>query len=186
MAFVLSENNKKIAEKEIKKYPQDRKSSAVKSILHLAQKQNGGWINQEIIEYVSNYLEMPHIRVHEVASFYNMFHLNPVGKYNIQFCGTTPCMLCGSEDLMKNALNHMNIKLGEVTSDGFFSAEEVECVGACSNAPVVMINDDYYEDLTSENLIEIIDALKEGKEVKTGSYTGRKSSEPIGYNGGES
>jgi NADH:ubiquinone oxidoreductase subunit E len=128
---------------------------------------------------VATFLDMPSIRVHEVATFYTMFHLKPVGTYHIKFCGTTPCMLCGCEDVMNISLEHLSLSLGEVSKDGLFSTEEVECLGACANGPVVMINDDFYEDLNAERLIHIIEQLKKGHTPKKGSSIGRHASEPF-------
>ena len=162
----------------IAKYPDGRQASAVIPLLDLGQRQNGGWVSQDVIEEVARLLEMPAIRVHEVAAFYTMFNLQPVGKYHIQLCGTTPCMLRGAEDLKSACMKKLNIGEGGVSADGKFSLMEVECLGACVNAPVVQINDDYFEDLTSESFTQIIDDLANGKTVKTGSATGRQCSAP--------
>ncbi|MGJ0509196.1 MAG: NADH-quinone oxidoreductase subunit NuoE, partial [Methylocystis sp.] len=137
------------------------------------------WLPQKAIEKVAELLGMPKIRVLEVATFYTMFNLEPVGKYYIQLCGTTPCMLCGSDDLIK-VLERRVGPQRKVTADGMFSWLEVECLGACCNAPMVQINDDYYEDLTAENFEKLLDALAAGRPVKTGSQKGRVSSEPEG------
>ncbi|MBX3456739.1 MAG: NADH-quinone oxidoreductase subunit NuoE [Candidatus Paracaedibacteraceae bacterium] len=162
----------------IAKYPQGRQASAVIPLLDLGQRQNGGWVSQDVIEEIARLLEMPAIRVHEVAAFYTMFNLKPVGKYHIQLCGTTPCMLRGAEELKSACMKKLNIGEGGVSADGKFSLMEVECLGACVNAPVVQINDDYFEDLTSESFITIIDDLANGKDVKTGSAIGRQCSAP--------
>ena len=164
----------------VARYPEGRQASATIALLDLAQRQNGGWLSGDAIEYVADYLDIAPIRVHEVATFYSMFNLKPVGKYFIQVCRTTPCWLCGSDDLTKLCRDKLGIGKGETTEDGLFTLVEVECLGACANAPMVQINDDYYEDLTAERLSEILDALKAGREVKIGSQTGRQSSAPEG------
>lgn len=178
MTFTFTQENLEKAKLQLKKYPSDRKASAVKALLDLAQRQNEGSLSQEAIEYVATFLEMPFIRVHEVATFYTMFNLKPVGKFHVQVCGTTPCMLRGAGELLAHCEEKLGISCGDVTQDGLFGLCEVECVGACVNAPVVKINDDYYEDLNAETLDKVLEALKEGKEVKIGSKAGRHSSEP--------
>ena len=164
----------------IARYPEGRQASATLALLDLAQRQNGGWLSRDAIEYVADYLDMAPIRVHEVATFYSMFNLEPVGKYFIQICRTTPCWLCGSDDLTRVCRDKLGIEKGETTEDGLFTLVEVECLGACANAPMAQINDDYYEDLNAERLAEILDALKAGREVEIGSQTGRQSSAPEG------
>ena len=149
------------------------------ALLWRAQKQNGYWLPRPAIEKVAEMLEMPKIRVLEVATFYTMFNLAPVGRYYVQLCGTTPCMLCGAEE-HQGGLRKRVGEPGHVTADGMFSWDEVECLGACCNAPMVQINDDYYEDLTPENFAQLLDDLAAGRPVKTGSQTGRVSSEPVG------
>lgn len=159
------------------KYPEGRKRSAVIPLLWLAQKQEG-WVSQRAIEHIGEQLSMPYIRVYEVATFYTMFHLSPVGKHHLQVCGTTPCMLRGSGELIKICKR----RIGEhhhVTADGQLSWEEMECLGACTNAPVAMIHDYYHEDLTPENFEKIIDDLQAGKDVTPGPYNGRQRSAPI-------
>ncbi len=164
---------------QIAKYPATRQASAVIPLLWKAQEQAGGWVQRAAIEEIGRILDMPYIRVLEVASFYTMFNLAPVGRYFIQLCGTTPCMLCGAEALKKVCLD----KIGDertVSSDGIFSWLEVECLGACCNAPMVQINYDYYEDLTPESFALLLDNLKAGKPVKVGPQTARHTSEPEG------
>ena len=160
------------------KYPEARRQSAVIPLLWLAQKQEG-WVSEPALRAIADQLGMPYIRVYEVATFYTMFNLEPVGKYYIQLCGTTPCMLCGSDDLIK-VLERRVGPQRKVSADGLFSWLEVECLGACCNAPMVQINDDYYEDLTAENFEKLLDDLAAGRPVKTGSQKGRNSSEPEG------
>jgi NADH-quinone oxidoreductase subunit E len=166
MSFEFNEQNKiKVAE-ILKKYPDDRKKSAVMPLLDLAQRQNYNWLSKNSIEHVANLLEMPEIKVYEIASFYTMYNLKPVGKYLLQFCKTTPCMLRGIDQIIKDCEKKLGIKMDETTVDGLFTLKEVECLGACVNAPIVQINDDYAEDLTSENFLSIIEDLKSGKEFK--------------------
>ena len=161
--------NQKKVEEILAKYPSERKKSAVMPLLDLAQRENKNFISRDIIETIAKTLEIPEIRVYEVASFYTMYNLKPVGKYLIQFCKTTPCMLRGIDELMKVTKEKLGIKMDETTADGLFTLREVECLGACVNAPVIQINDDYFEDLTKESFFKILENLKEGKEVKVGS-----------------
>jgi NADH-quinone oxidoreductase subunit E len=176
-SFVLSPETEAFADKEIAKYPPGRQASAVIALLGKAQDQAGGWLPRKAIEAVAAKLDMPVIRVMEVATFYTMFNLEPVGKYFIQFCGTTPCVLRGAGDIRK-VLERRIGDQNHVSADGTFSWLEVECLGACSNAPMVQINDDYYEDLTTENFEKLLDDLAAGRPVKTGSQIGRNRSEP--------
>jgi len=161
----------------VAKYPQGRQASAVIPLLWRVQTDCGGWLPQKAIEAVSERLEMPYIRVYEVATFYTMFNLEPVGKFYVQMCGTTPCMLRGSNEIRKVLEERIGAQQ-TVSDDGLFSWLEVECLGACCNAPMVQINDDYYEDLTPENFNKLLDDLAAGKTVNVGSQAGRKSSEP--------
>ena len=172
-----SENFKKIS-KIIKKYPSDRIQSAVIPLLDLAQRQNKGWLSKNSLEKVAETLSMSYIRVLEVATFYSMFNLEPIGKNYVQICRTTPCWLRGSEKLSNVAKEICETKVGETSLDNRFTVVEVECLGACCNAPMVQINDDYYEDLDEENFRKILLNLKDNKSNKTGSQIGRKSSQP--------
>ena len=172
-----SENFKKIA-KIIKKYPSDRIQSAVIPLLDLAQRQNKGWLSKNSLEKVAETLSMSYIRVLEVATFYSMFNLEPIGKNYVQICRTTPCWLRGSEKLSNVAKEICETKIGETSLDNNFTVVEVECLGACCNAPMVQINDDYYEDLDEKNFREILLNLKNNKLNKKGSQIGRKSSQP--------
>ena len=178
MNFEFNKENQKKIEEILKKYPEDRKKSAVMPLLDLAQRQNNNYISQAVIATIAETLEMPEIRVYEVASFYTMYNLKPVGKYLIQFCKTTPCMLRGIDQIEKAVKKKLNIGSEETTEDGLFTLKNVECLGACVNAPMIQINDDYFEDLTSESFLKIIEDLKSGKEVKIGSQTGRQCSAP--------
>ncbi len=177
--FAFSPENEAKCEEILNKYPQGRQASAVIALLWLAQKQNDFWLPKAAIEEVAQKLQMPFIRVLEIATFYTMFNLAPVGKFHVQMCGTTPCMLAGS-DAIKSILQRRIGGPGNVTADGMFSWIEVECLGACCNAPMVQINEDYFEDLTAENFTRLLDDLAAGRPVKTGSQAGRVSSEPAG------
>jgi NADH-quinone oxidoreductase subunit E len=178
-SFDFTPENKAWLERQIAKYPDGRQASAVVPALWQAQKQNGYWLPRAAIEKVADELKMADIRVLEIATFYTMFNLEPVGKFYIQLCGTTPCMLSGSDDLIAILQRRVGPQ-SKVTADGLFSWLEVECLGACCNAPMVQINDDYYEDLTPENFEKLLDDLAAGRPVKTGSQKGRESSEPLG------
>ena len=176
--FNWSDKNLNKINKIINKYPKGKQQSAVIPILDLAQRQNNGWINQCIIEKVAETLQMSFIRVMEVATFYSMFNLQPIGKNFIQICRTTPCWLRGSEKLLNIAKDITGCKLGETSIDEKFTLIEVECLGACCNAPVVQINDDYYEDLNENNFSNLLNKLKDDSQINKGSQIGRKSSEP--------
>ena len=178
-SFAFSPENAAWAKTQIAKYPEGRQASAVISLLWKAQEQNGGWLPRAAIEAVAAELGMPNIRVLEVATFYTMFALEPVGRFWIQVCGTVPCDSCGARGL-KEMLQARLGAPGHVSADGNFSWLEVECLGACCNAPMVQINQDYYEDLTPESLGQLMDDLAAGRPVKIGSQTGRVSSEPQG------
>ena len=176
--FEWSEENFSKVKTIIDKYPSSKQQSAVIPVLDLAQRQNKGWLTKNIIEKVAETLNMSFIRVMEVASFYSMFNLKPVGKNFIQICRTTPCWLRGSNKLLEVAKNVTGCNLGETSKDNKFTLVEVECLGACCNAPMIQINDDYYEDLTEENFKNLLLKLIENKKIYTGSQIGRQSSEP--------
>ena len=176
--FDWSEKNFLKVKEIISNYPKNRQQSAVIPLLDLAQRQNNGWISKSIIEKVAETLSMSFIRVMEVASFYSMFNLEPVGKNFIQICKTTPCWLRGSEKLYKIAKEVTGCDVGETSHDNKFTLVEVECLGACCNAPMVQINDNYYEDLSEDNFKQLLLKLKENQVIKKGSQIGRKSSEP--------
>ena len=174
------------AKAAIAQYPEGRQKSAVMALLDYAQRQIGeetntqGWLPIPVMEYVAAYLEMPIIRVVEVASFYTMYNLVPVGRFHVQVCGTTPCMLRGSDDVFETCAKR-GMKRGHTTEDGLWTLTEVECMGNCATAPMVQINDDNFEDLTAERLDAVLDALAEGKQPKTGTQEpGRHTSEPSG------
>ena len=179
-AFAFNAATEERAQTIVARYPEGRQQSAVIPLLDLAQRQASGWLPTEVIEYVANYLDMPKIRVLEVATFYSMFNLEPVGENFVQLCRTTPCWLRGSDDLRAVAKDVTGCGLGETSADGKFTVVEVECLGACCNAPMVQINDEYYEDLTAENFRSVLEALKRGEDPKTGSQEGRTGSEPAG------
>lgn len=176
--FKFNEENQREIKKILAKYPPERKKSAVMPLLDLAQRQNDNWVSKDVIAEIAGILEMPEIKVYEVASFYTMYNLKPVGKYLLQFCKTTPCMLRGIDEIIKICEEKLGIEMDETTADGFFTLKEVECLGACVNAPVVQINDDFAEDLTKENFLQILEDLKAGKEFKVGSQVGRQCSAP--------
>jgi NADH-quinone oxidoreductase subunit E len=176
-SFVFSEENERWIEGQLAKYPEGRQASAVIPLLWQAQKQNGGWLPKPAIEAVAARLGMPIIRVMEVATFYTMFNLEPVGRWFIQLCGTVPCHVKGALDLKQVLLERVGDQQ-HVTADGNFSWLEVECLGACCNAPMVQINDDYYEDLTPDLLVKLLDDLAAGREVRPGPQNGRRASEP--------
>lgn len=167
--FVFTPENQKKAAAIMQKYPPDHQESAILPLMDLAQRQCGGWLPHPAIEAIAVLLNIPAIRAHEVATFYTMFNLAPVGRYHLQMCRTTPCWLRGSANVQKACESHLGIKPGEVTPDGKFSLQEVECLGACVHAPVVQINDDYFEDLTPESMKTLLQNLATGKNVQIGS-----------------
>ena len=176
--FEWSETNFLKVKKIIEKYPSGRKQSAVIPLLDLAQRQNKGWLNKKALEKVAETLSMSFIRVLEVATFYSMFNLKPIGKNYIQICRTTPCWLRGSDKLLNIAKEVTGCSLGETSKDKRFTVVEVECLGACCNAPMVQINDDYFEDLNEDNFKRLLINLKDDKEISKGSQIGRLSSNP--------
>ena len=178
--FSWTPENEAQAQKHIAKYPEGRQQSAVMPLLDIAQRQNGGHLTIEIMEYIADYLDMAPIKVQEVATFYTMYNHKPVGKHHVQVCGTTPCWLRGSDEIISACKSKLGIGMGETTADGQFTLSEVECAGACVNAPVVAINDDYYEDLTAETMTKILEDLAAGKEVKPGPQVDRQTSAPVG------
>ncbi|MDF2965646.1 MAG: nuoE [Rickettsiaceae bacterium] len=176
--FEFDKANLAKAKEIIAKYPEGRERSAILPLFDLAQRQNDGWLSTAAIEYVASMLNLPYIRAYEVATFYTMFNLKPVGRHHIQVCGTTPCWLRGADRIMTACQETLGIKKGETTNDGMFTLSEVECLGACVNAPMVQINDDFYEDLTIESMKEILQNLQDGKKTKIGSQIGRQCSAP--------
>ncbi len=179
-AFTWTAESEAAAQKHIAKYPEGRQQSAVMPLLDLAQRQNGGHLTIEIMEFIADYLDMAPIKVQEVATFYTMYNHKPVGKHHVQVCGTTPCWLRGSDEIITACKKKLGVGMGETTADGQFTLSEVECAGACVNAPVVAINDDYYEDLNAESITQILDDLASGKDVKPGPQIDRQTSAPAG------
>jgi NADH-quinone oxidoreductase E subunit len=178
-SYSMSEEVASKSRKIIAKYPAGRQKSAVMPILDLVQRHNNNWLSVPAMQKVAEMLDMPYIKVYEVASFYTMYNLSPVGKYHLQVCRTTPCWIRGSDSLTNLCKTKLNVGKGETTSDGNFTLTEVECLGACVNAPVVQINDDFYEDLTSDMFSGILDALSEGKRPAHGTQIKRLNSAPI-------
>ena len=183
--FAWTEANSTKQAEIIGRYPPGRQHSAILPLLDLAQRQVGaetntqGWLPVPVIEYVARQIDMPYIRALEVATFYTMFNLAPVGRFHVQVCGTTPCMLRGSDDVFQ-ACKDKGLKKGHTTADGMFTLSEVECMGTCANAPMVQINDDNYEDLTYESTAAILDALARGETPKPGPQVDRQTCAPIG------
>ena len=178
-SFTPNRETAAFAKAAVKKYPTGKQASAVIPLLWRVQEQNAGWVSEPAIRWTAEFLEMPYIRVYEIATFYTMFNLQPVGEFHVQLCGTTPCMLRGSEELKTVCRKVIGDQMA-VTADGKFSWVEVECLGACVNAPMVQINKDYYEDLTPDILEGILADLRAGKEVKPGPQNSRHRSEPLG------
>ncbi len=178
-SFAFTPENVERAKAIIVRYPKGRQQSAVMPLLDLAQRQNGGWLPLTAIDYVADFLGMPAIRVFEVATFYTMYHLQPVGKHVVGVCATTPCWLRGSDEVLETCREVLGIGVGETTGDGQFTLTELECLGACCNAPVIRINDDYYEDLDADTTRRVLEALKRGEKPAPGSQIGRRSSEPV-------
>jgi len=178
--FEFTPENLAKARTEIAKYPPGRQASAVLALLGLAQRQHDNWLPRAAMDYVAGLLEMPRIRVYEVATFYTMLQLRPVGRHLLQVCTTTPCWLRGSDDVVDACEKKLGIALGETTADGAFTLVEVECLGACVNAPVIQVNDDYYEDLDAGSTAALLDALARGEVPPKGSVKRRQGSAPEG------
>jgi len=176
--FEFNSKNLEIANSTLSNYPKGKQKSAVMALLYLAQRQNNNWIPLAAMKYIGKFLNIPYIKVYEVATFYSMYNLSPVGKYFIQVCTTTPCMIRGAYKLVEICKEKISKKEKEISKNGDCSWTEVECLGACVNAPMIQINDDYYEDLTKESCEKIIDEIINDKFPKPGSYRGRTNSEP--------
>ena len=176
--FEFNEKNMETAKKAIANYPEDKQQSAVMALLYIAQKQNNNWIPLSAMKYIAKLLKMPYIKVYEVATFYTMYNLAPVGKYFFQVCTTTPCMIRGAYKLVDVCKNKISENENEISNDRKLSWTEVECLGACVNAPMMQINDDYFEDLDEKKLEKIIETIKKDQIIEPGSYKGRKSAEP--------
>ena len=177
-SFEFDQASLEAANNIVTKYPEGKQQSAVMALLYIAQKQNKNWIPLAAMKYIAKFLKMPYIKVYEVATFYTMYNLSPVGKHFIQVCTTTPCMLRGAYKLVDVCKSKISKKENELSENGNCSWVEVECLGACANAPLIQINDDYYEDLDSKKLEKIIDQTLKGETPKAGSYRGRINSEP--------
>ena len=182
--FAFTAENAKKTQDIIAHYPAGRQQSAVMPLLMLAQQQHHGWLPKAAMDHVAGLLGMKPVRVYEVATFYSMYNLEPVGTHVINVCTTTPCWLRGSDAIVKACEQRLGIGLGGTTADGAFTLREVECLGACVNAPMAQVIDRngeyFYEDLTAENVTQLVDALARGEQPKTGPQSGRKSSEPAG------
>jgi NADH-quinone oxidoreductase E subunit len=182
-SFAFTPDNLAEAQKHIAKYPEGRQASAVMPLLWIAQRQHEGWIPRAAIETIGTMLNMPFIRVFEVATFYTMYNLAPIGKYHIQVCGTTPCMLCGSDEVFRACRDELGLEVGGTTEDKLFTLTEVECLGSCSTAPMIQITttqwDHYFEDLDYDNTRALLQTLKRDEMPRIGSQKGRISSEPL-------
>ena len=176
--FTFNAVNLSKAKEILKIYPKNYKESSIMPLLSIAQYQNDGWLPKKAIEYVSKFLNVPEIKVLEIATFYSMYNLSPVGKNHIEVCTTSPCMLRGSDEILVKLKKLIDISTGEISKDCFFSLNKVECLGACVNAPVVKINENYYEDLNLQSVEELINKLRNNKKIKIGPQTSRKGSEP--------
>ena len=177
-SFEFNNKNLEAAKKIISNYPNGKQQSAVMALLYIAQRQNDNWIPLSAMKYIAKMLEMPYIKVYEVATFYTMYNLAPVGDYFFQVCTTTPCMIRGAYKLVDVCKKKISEKESEITENGKASWMEVECLGACVNAPMIQINDDYFEDLNEEKLEKIIDQINKNQKPKPRSYRGRLNSEP--------
>ena len=176
--FSFDSENMILVKKILKIYPKNYKESSIMPLLSIAQNQNDGWLPKKAIEYVSNLLEIPEIKVLEIATFYSMYNLSPVGKFHIEICTTSPCMLRGSDDILSFCEKKLAVEVGGVSKDKMFSLSRVECLGACVNAPIIKINKNYYEDLDLNSTDKLINNLSNDKKIKIGSQSGRKGSEP--------
>ena len=176
--FEFTSTNLETANKIIKRYPEGKQKSAVMALLYLVQNQNNNWIPLAAMKYIAKFLDMPYIKVYEVATFYSKYNLSPVGNHFIQVCTTTPCMIRGAYKLVEACKEKISLNQNELSKNKSCSWTEVECLGACVNAPMIQINDDYYEDLDKEKTLKIIDQILNGKKPKPGSYRGRLNSEP--------
>ena len=176
--FKFSEENKKKISEVLKKYPEKNKKSAVMPLLYIAQRQNQNWIPLAAIKYIAKFLSIPYISVYEIATFYTMYNLAPVGKHFIQVCTTTPCLIRGSNKIVKICKEKISQNENEISKNGSCSWMEVECLGACVSAPMIQINENYYEDLDEQNTKEILESILKDKPLKPGSYRGRKNTSP--------
>ena len=176
--FEFNSSSLEEAKSIVSNYPQGKQQSAVMALLYIAQKQNDNWIPLAAMKYIANFLDMSYIKVYEVATFYSMYNLAPVGKYFVQVCTTTPCMIRGANKLVEACKEKISENESQLSSDKNCSWMEVECLGACVNAPMMQINDDYYEDLDKEKTLEILNKIIKNEKPKPGSYRGRTNNEP--------
>ncbi len=179
-SFAFSEENLEKIRGILARYPEDRRASAVLPLLHLAQEQHGGWLPRAALDHVADFLGMPRIQVYEVATFYDMFNTEPVGRIQVRVCTTTPCWLCGSDEVLRACREVLGVEVGESTPDGRFYLREFECLGACANAPVLWVDDDYFEDLDYARTKAVLEALKRGERPRPGPQSGRRGSMPAG------
>ncbi|MBT4711726.1 MAG: NADH-quinone oxidoreductase subunit NuoE [Alphaproteobacteria bacterium] len=177
--FKFNADNKALTKTVIAKYPKGRQASAVLPLLDLAQRQNDGWLSRAAMDHVAEVLDMAPVRVYEVATFYSMFNLKPVGKHHVQVCTTTPCWLRGSDGVLDACKKKLGVEPGETTADGKFTLSEAECLAACVNAPMVQIGDDYFEDLDAESVTKVLDDLAAGKTPTPGPQVKRQTSAPV-------
>ena len=183
--FAFDEQSEAQIAKVLARYPAGKQASATIPLLYVVQRQMGrqtgsAWVPRVAMDVIAERLGMPPIRVYEVATFYFMFNMKPIGRFHLQLCGTTPCMLRGSDDVMRACHDAAHVKVGQTSADGLFTLTEVECLGACVNAPVLQVDDDYYEDLDYDRTVALIEALKRGERPKPGSTIGRQTSAPEG------
>jgi len=176
--FKFNDKSMEAANKIVSNYPDGKQQSAVMALLYIAQRQNGNWIPLQAMKYIAKFLDMPYIKVYEVATFYSMYNLSPVGKFFVQVCTTTPCMIRGANKLVEACKEKISENESELSPDKSCSWMEVECLGACVNAPMMQINDEYYEDLNKEKTLEILETILKGNTPKAGSYRGRVNNEP--------
>lgn len=179
-SFAFTPENLERVDRILAQYPKDRRQSALLPLLHLAQQQHGGWLPQAILDYVADFLGIARMRVYEVATFYDMYNTEPTGRVQLRVCTTTPCWLCGSDEVVRACKEALGVEIGQSTPDGRFYLREFECLGACANAPVLWIDDDFYEDLDYEKTKAIVEAIKRGERPKPGPQNGRTASMPLG------
>jgi NADH-quinone oxidoreductase subunit E len=178
--FAFTAENQAEAEKILGRYPPERAQSAVLPLLHLAQRQHGGWLPRAVLDHIADLIRVPRMRVYEVATFYDMYNTTPTGRVQVRVCTTTPCWLCGSDDVVRACREALGVDIGQSTPDGRFYLREFECLGACANAPVLWVDDDFYEDLDYAKTKALIEALKRGERPAPGPQNGRKGSMALG------
>ena len=177
--FSFTSKNRETADRIIARYPEGRQASAVMPLLDMAQRQARGWLPKAAMDHVAEILDMAPIRVYEVATFYTMYNFKPMGKHHVQVCTNLPCWLRGSDDIVKTCKELIGVGMGQTSEDGMFTLTEAECLGACVNAPMVQIGDDYFEDLDAESTLAVLSELKAGNTPKSGSQIGRHTCEPV-------